>query len=119
MQRPLIPYHPEALDRWVVHVPASQVAVLQDAVFSAGGGALGDYTQCSFRVDGTGQFLPMRGLTPIWERQASWQQVSRVPYRVRSRASPAAEIQEAVTTAHPYEEPSYRHPGKLRSGTWQ
>ncbi len=107
VQRPLIPYHPDALDRWVVHLPASQVAVLQDAVFAAGGGALGDYTQCSFRVDGTGQFLPMRGADPYLGTPGKLATVSESRIEFVAERRLRAEIQEAVTTAHPYEEPSY------------
>lgn len=105
--RPLIPHHPDALDRWVVHVPGSQVSVVQDAIFAVGGGALGNYTHCSFRVDGTGQFLPGRDADPYLGVPGELERVleSRIEFVAERRLRAA--IQEALTAAHPYEEPSY------------
>ena len=105
--RPLIPHHPDALDRWVVHVPGSQVPVVQDAIFAVGGGALGDYTQCSFRVDGIGQFLPEKGADPYLGRPGELETVSESRIEFVAERRLRAQIQEALTTSHPYEEPSY------------
>ena len=33
-------------------------------MFGAGAGQIGDYSQCSWSVTGTGQFLPHEGATP-------------------------------------------------------
>src|SRR6201993_475939 len=52
------------LDKWVVYVPSENAEAVQAAVFDAGAGHIGDYSQCSWSVSGIGQFLPHDGATP-------------------------------------------------------
>ena len=46
----------------VVFVPVGHEDAVSDALFSAGGGQIGAYDQCSFRSSGKGRFVP--GLEP-------------------------------------------------------
>src|SRR6202008_1270874 len=52
------------LDKWVVYVPSENAEAVQAAVFDAGAGHIGDYSHCSWSVNGIGQFLPQDGATP-------------------------------------------------------
>src|ERR1700759_1235902 len=49
------------LDKWVIYVPRENTEAVQAAVFEAGAGDIGDYSHCSWRVSGIGQFLPHEG----------------------------------------------------------
>src|ERR1700761_1625390 len=46
------------LDKWAVFVPVTHAEAIRTAVFAAGAGQIGDYSQCCWSVTGTGQFLP-------------------------------------------------------------
>lgn len=107
VQAPLIPLHPDALDRWVVHVPGSHVPAVQEAVFTAGAGALGDYTECSFRVDGTGQFRPASTAQPYIGEVGELESVLEARIEFVAPRHARATIKSALLAAHPYEEPSY------------
>lgn len=48
----------------VVTVPENEADKLREAIGSAGGGKVGNYTHCSFSVKGTGRFLPVDGAKP-------------------------------------------------------
>ena len=52
------------LDKWVILVPQENAEAVRTAVFAAGAGVIGDYSQCSWSVTGTGQFLPGDGASP-------------------------------------------------------
>ena len=54
----------QGLDKWVVFVPAENAEAVRQAMFAAGAGHIGDYSECSWSVPGTGQFLPQEGATP-------------------------------------------------------
>ncbi len=45
-------------------VPPENAEAVRAAMFAAGAGQIGDYSQCSWSVTGTGQFLPEDGASP-------------------------------------------------------
>src|SRR6185312_9529328 len=48
----------------VTFVPPKDLARVSDALFAAGAGRIGQYTQCSFRSPGTGTFFGEEGTNP-------------------------------------------------------
>jgi dinuclear metal center YbgI/SA1388 family protein len=95
------------LDKWVIFVPPEHAEPVRAAVFEAGAGGIGDYSQCSWSVTGTGQFLPGDGASPAIGSVGAVELVveDRVevvaPVRARSR------VLSAMRAAHPYEEPAF------------
>ena len=51
-------------DKWVVYVPPENADAVREAMFAAGAGHIGDYSQCSWSVTGTCQLLPQEGASP-------------------------------------------------------
>lgn len=96
-----------ALDKWGVYVPAASADTLREAVFDAGAGQLGDYSQCSWTVSGNGQFLPQEGASPTLGTVGALERVSedRIEVIAPARIRPA--ILAAIRAAHPYEEPAF------------
>src|SRR4051812_12189264 len=95
------------LDKWVVFVPTDNADAVRGAMFAAGAGHIGDYSQCSWSVPGTGQFLPAEGASPTIGRVGS---VERVPEDRVEMVAPTrlrAHVLAALRTAHPYEEPAF------------
>jgi hypothetical protein len=45
-------------------VPVEHGQKVLDALYEAGAGQIGDYKNCSFRVEGTGTFRPTGGANP-------------------------------------------------------
>jgi dinuclear metal center YbgI/SA1388 family protein len=96
-----------ALDKWVVFVPAENAEAVQSAMFAAGAGQIGDYSQCSWSVHGTGQFLPGDGATPAIGTVGAVERVAEVRMEMVAPASRRAAVHAALRTAHPYEEPAF------------
>ena len=91
----------------VTFVPADETAKVLDAVAEAGAGTIGEYTHCSFRVRGTGTFLPSSRADPAVGERETLNEVEEDRLEVvlpRDRLSAAV---AALLRAHPYEEVAY------------
>ena len=88
-------------------VPESALDVTREAVFTAGGGRIGEYERCSWYTAGTGTFHGGDETSPaVGERGRE----ERVPELRVETVVPADRVENAVRAlraAHPYEEPAY------------
>jgi dinuclear metal center YbgI/SA1388 family protein len=104
--RPLRPA-PTPQVKIVVFTPDADLAKVSDALFSAGAGIIGQYSQCGFRLAGTGTFFasdlanPTIGAKGTREEVAEWRLEVVCP---RSRIDDAV---RAMRQAHSYEEPAF------------
>lgn len=91
----------------VFFVPESHLEHVKAALFSAGAGRIGNYDQCCWQVQGTGQFRPLVGANPYVGNNDQLETLAE--YRVEMVCADEL-IQTAVAalrTAHPYEEPAF------------
>jgi dinuclear metal center YbgI/SA1388 family protein len=95
------------LDKWVIFVPPEDVEAVRAAVFAAGAGHIGDYSQCSWSVTGNGEFLPEEGAAPAIGSVGAPQRVVEDRVEVVAPARARREVLSAVRAAHPYEEPAF------------
>lgn len=90
-----------------VFIPNDALDTVKSALFAAGAGTIGDYEQCCWQVQGTGQFMPLTGSTPhigthnCLETVDEW----RVEMVVEENAIEATI--DALKHTHPYETPAY------------
>lgn len=91
----------------VAFVPDAALEKVADALFSAGAGRIGNYTNCSFRLTGTGTFLGGESTNPAVGARGRREIVeeTRLEVVVPSAYLPAAIA--ALRQAHPYEEPAF------------
>ena len=61
--RPIKPIR-RGLDKWGVQVPVDQAPALKSALFAAGAGNIGEYSECAFAWEGAGQFRPSTSAQP-------------------------------------------------------
>lgn len=95
------------LDKWVIYVPGDNAEALQEAVFAAGAGRIGDYSHCSWRVAGIGQFLPHDGASPAVGSIGTVERVAEDRVEVIAPVRARAGVLSAMRAAHPYEEPAF------------
>jgi dinuclear metal center YbgI/SA1388 family protein len=95
------------LEKWVVYVPRENAAAVQEAVFEAGAGHIGDYSHCSWSVGGIGQFLPHEGAAPAVGSVGSVERVAEDRFEVVAPARARGAVLAAMRAAHPYEEPAF------------
>lgn len=94
-------------DKWVIYVPPVDAHTVRAAVFAAGAGVIGDYTQCSWSVTGTGQFLPGDAAAPTIGRVGAVEQVTEDRVEVVAPTRARGQVLAALRAAHPYEEPAF------------
>lgn len=105
--QPLQPDPQPALDQLTVYVPIPDTDRLIGALAAAGAGSIGNYTECAYVVEGTGQFRPQPGADPAEGQvgvlhRGPEHRVSMVLPRSRRPA-----VLAAMRAAHPYEEVAF------------
>ena len=91
----------------VVFVPFKSVAKVSNAVFAAGGGAIGNYSHCGFGTEGTGTFLPLKGARPAVGKKGTLEEVPEMRFETIVPAEKLDRVVEAVKKTHPYETPAF------------
>jgi hypothetical protein len=90
-----------------VFVPETDAEKVREAIFKAGGGQIGKYSECSFNIKGTGTFKAGEGTNPhigeIGKREEANEEKVEVILPVYRRDL----VVEAMLEAHPYEEVAY------------
>lgn len=93
-------------DKWVVFVPTASVDAVRRAMFDAGAGHIGDYSDCSWSVTGTGQFRPLEGSDPTIGTHGVVERVIEDRVEMVAPSRLRCELFAAIHAAHPYEEPA-------------
>lgn len=91
----------------VVFVPTENADDVRMALGKAGAGVLGDYTFCSFSVNGTGRFLPSEGADPHIGEPGEFQSVNEERIEVKCEREKARNVIAIMKKAHPYEEVAF------------
>jgi len=104
---PIKDIHTEQLSKLVVFVPKDHHQKVLDAILNAGAGWIGNYSHCSFNIEGYGTFIPREGTEPYIGEQGKLSRAEEmrietiVPQGVRNK------VVQAMLRAHPYEEVAY------------
>lgn len=98
---------PEQLLKLVVFVPRAHSERLMDALFAAGAGGIGNYSECSFRVPGQGTFKGDKNSNPRLGKRNRRETVEEERVEVLLTPDKAETVLNAMKKAHPYEEVAY------------
>ncbi|MFO0967120.1 MAG: Nif3-like dinuclear metal center hexameric protein [Gemmataceae bacterium] len=91
----------------VVFVPDQDLARVSDALFGAGAGVIGKYTQCSFRLPGKGTFFGSEETSPTIGVKGRREEVDEWRLEVLCPEAKSEEAVRAMRRAHSYEEPAF------------
>lgn len=103
----LVETEKEKLFKFVVFVPNDYEAEVRNAVSEAGAGHIGEYSHCTYRIEGRGTFKPLAGSEPFIGNQNELTKVEEVRLETIARESDLQGIIKAAKDAHPYEEMAY------------
>jgi dinuclear metal center YbgI/SA1388 family protein len=90
-----------------VYVPDSDLAQVSDALFEAGAGVIGQYSQCSFRIAGKGTFFGSGETNPAVGQKGRREEVEEWRLEVVIPEAKVAGAVRAMRAAHSYEEPAF------------
>ncbi|MFE8695408.1 Nif3-like dinuclear metal center hexameric protein [Cytobacillus sp. FJAT-53684] len=103
----LYPTYETKLKKLVVYVPEENAEELKKALGSAGAGAIGNYSHCSFSSAGIGQFLPGEEANPHIGQLGKLEMVSEERVETVFPEHLEKRILSAMFKSHPYEEVAY------------
>ncbi|MFI5133648.1 MAG: Nif3-like dinuclear metal center hexameric protein [Chitinophagales bacterium] len=95
------------LKKLFTFAPADKAEQIRNAVFSAGGGHIGNYSECSFNAEGTGTFKGGKGTNPYVGNAGELHHEEEIKIEVIFPAWLENKIAAAMKSAHPYEEVAY------------
>lgn len=90
-----------------VFVPEGYLDKVASAIFSAGGGVIGEYSECSFRCIGEGTFKGSDFSNPKLGVKNKFEKVREIKLEVIVESWKIENVIKSMLTAHPYEEPAY------------
>ncbi|MGN7357758.1 Nif3-like dinuclear metal center hexameric protein [Paenibacillus sp. SAF-054] len=97
----------EQLFKLVVFVPETHADQVRSAMMGAGAGAIGNYSHCSFNIEGTGTFLPQEGSQPFLGTHGKIENAKEVRIETIVPQGVQRRVIQAMQKAHPYEEVAY------------
>lgn len=113
----------EPMECLVIYVPTEAAHTVRRAIGDAGAGRLGNYSHCSFSLEGTGRFTPLPGANPAvgvvgFPEEVPETRIEAIYPRSRRNA-----VVTAALSVHPYETPAFMtfpvdasSPGRTDSG---
>lgn len=96
-----------SLLKLVTFVPTAQLEQVREALFAAGAGQIGNYSECSFSVAGTGTYKAGPGTNPFAGRQGIRHAEPELRVEVILPTHLKNTVLQSLIAAHPYEEVAY------------
>ncbi|MCF6170766.1 MAG: Nif3-like dinuclear metal center hexameric protein [Bacteroidales bacterium] len=96
-----------ALRKLVVFCPVAHLAPVRSAMFAAGAGQIGNYSDCSFNISGTGSFKALAGSDPFVGEQGKLHEEDEIRIETVVPDYRLPGVVGAMIAAHPYEEVAY------------
>lgn len=97
-------HYQETQYKLVVFIPEGSVEKVQKAIYDAGAGWIGNYSNCGFTTEGKGTFKPLEGTTPYIGRQGEMETVCEVRLETIVPQGRLQCVLDSMLEAHPYEE---------------
>ncbi|SFJ08224.1 Nif3-like dinuclear metal center hexameric protein [Thermoflavimicrobium dichotomicum] len=117
--RVLVTEGTEKLKKLVVFVPMDHHEKVLQAMGEAGAGWIGNYSHCTFNVQGIGTFLPQEGSNPFIGKQGELEKVEEIRLETIITERNQHQVVRAMLQAHPYEEVAYDiYPLDLNGAEW-
>ena len=95
------------LKKLFVFVPQTHTEKVRNAIFEAGAGQIGNYSECSFNTSGTGTFKPEAGTKPFTGEIGKQHKEDEIKIETVFPAWLEGRIIAAMKAVHPYEEVAY------------
>lgn len=95
------------LSKLSVFVPVNNVAEVREAMFNAGAGSIGNYSECSFNTLGTGTFKGGENTNPFVGEKGKLHEEEEFKVEVIVENHNLSKVLSAMINVHPYEEVAY------------
>jgi len=90
-----------------VYVPKGYEESIANSLFGSGAGSIGNYSETSFNIEGTGTFKPNERAHPFIGTSGKREQVGEIKIETVVRERDLSSAIESLKKSHPYEAPAY------------
>ena len=90
-----------------VFVPITHINQVSKAIFEAGGGIIGEYSNCSFKTSGKGTFKGSGKTNPSIGKKENYEEVEEIKLEILVNSWKLRNVLNALFKVHPYEEIAY------------
>lgn len=95
------------IKKLTTYVPKNNIDKLRNALFNVGAGAIGNYNQCSFNVEGIGTFNGNENSNPTIGKKGITHHEKETKLTITYAKHLESKILQALFKTHPYEEVAY------------
>ncbi len=95
------------INKLITYIPTAQADNLRNKLFEAGAGAIGNYNNCSFNLEGEGSFKPNEDAKPAIGKKGEIHFEKETQIGVVFPSHLEAKILKTLLKEHPYEEVAY------------
>ncbi len=97
----------KSIKKLITYIPNSKAKEVRDALFQAGAGSIGNYSNCSFNIEGKGSFKPENGANPTVGNFGEVHFEDEIQLNLTYDPIHESKILKALFKTHPYEEVAY------------
>lgn len=105
--RPLKRAYEEPLYKLVVFVPNSHIDEIRNVLGDEGAGWIGNYSHCTYNIEGIGTFMPREGTNPYIGKAYELEEVEETRIETIVQKKDLKRVLNKMIKAHPYEEVAY------------
>ncbi len=105
--KPLKVTYEEPLYKFVVFVPKSHASTIREVLGNEGTGFIGNYSHCTYNIEGIGTFMPLEGTSPYIGEHNKLEEVEEIRIETIVEKKDLGRIIKKVLDNHPYEEVAY------------
>lgn len=98
---------PDLLSKLNIYCPENEVSKIKESLFELGAGKIGNYSDCSFEIQGIGTFKGNENSIPKIGKKEQLEKVKESKIEVLVPQHRVLNILEQVKIVHPYEEMAY------------
>lgn len=95
------------LSKLVTFIPTSDTKKVMQSLFDTGAGQIGEYKNCSFRITGTGSFLPSENTNPTLGERGKLHEETEDRVEIMFPSYLSNKVIGTLKKNHPYEEVAY------------
>lgn len=102
----LIPKN-NTIQKLTTYVPLKSVDKVRDSLFNSGAGNIGNYSNCSFNIEGTGSYMGNDESNPVIGKKGELRFEKEVQIGITYQKHVQSSVLKALFNSHPYEEVAY------------
>jgi hypothetical protein len=95
------------IKKLVTYVPKAAIDDVRDELFKAGAGNIGNYSHCSFNIEGVGSFNPSEKSKPTIGQKGKTHYEEEIQLNITFDSAKEKSVLTALFDNHPYDEVAY------------